>query len=697
MNRLRKALLILFSAFIVIVISVFLFVRLYLTDERLGAIAEPFLEEQLGRDVSIGGFDIKLLRALPNISVGITEVAIHTPDRNGNPSPDLASIQRLWVDLPIMPLVRGDIHIKALELDEPQILVEVYDNLSTNLIEVATASADTSSDSSASADAAPQESAPAGTAEIQLESVRILNGQIGYVHADGTLLTLDGLNADLSARLAEVASLEGWMSIDDTYFETGGITYADHWTVGLDLNAESDLENAWLRIDKADLSVQDLILQLSGQVEDFDSDSIGVNLSLNAPSAPVASFWSLLPEYVVKDFSGLESEGVFSVDGRLEGALSESELPQLDMNLQVINGMIKYPELPSAIRNLNLDAHLTNSELEIQTFTAEAEGAQLNVVAKVSDFTTPTLGADVDLDIDLSRIQNYYPLDDSTALNGTLIVDTQINGALANVDELNVAGQVELNSINYASSLLEQPVEELAGKVVLGNEEILFENISFKTGESDLLFDGVLTGYEAFMADSLSPMPPPVIRGEIQSSLLNLTEQISEDTTSSFVGPLELPPIELDIRATINELEFNGLKLAEASGQLSIVDGLLEFNQIQARLFNGLLSATGNFDLSDPFSPAFNGGVRLQQMPVTEFFAAFSDMDAIVQLGNYLNGLFDTEASFGLTLDKDLNPKYESVVASGAFGGTGRLLWDHTFTVSNCKLYGGKCAGVIEC
>lgn len=703
MNWPKKTLLIVSSVVLTAIVLLFLFVRLYLTDERLRDIAEPLLEEQLGRDVSIGGFQVRVLRSLPDITVGVTDVIIHSPSIDGEPSPDLASVGKLWVELPILPTLQGNIEIKALELDDPTILVEVYDDLSSNLIELGEAETDT---------LAAESPDVSETTEISLERVIVRNGQIGYVHADGTLLALDGVNTELSARLADISVLEGQLSIDDAYYEAGGITYIDQWNLELDLLAQTHLDSAWLKIDRANMSVQDLVLQVAGRIDDYTSENIGIDLAFNAPDASVASFWSLLPPAIVKDMNGLQSEGIFSVDGTLAGEIAEGTLPDLNADLQVRNGSVKYPDLPTSITGLTLDATLTNDELTVREFSADADGARLRSQATITNFASPVLDADIDLNVNLEELANYYPLEDSTQLSGALSLDTQVKGPVDKIDDLNIAGVIELESVDYSSSQLEQPVSDLGGRIYLESDRIRLNDVSMVTGQSDVKFEGVITGYEAFLADSLSPLPDPVIKGQIVSSYLNLTEQMSSDTTSTFVGPLELPPIQLDIELSVDELEFNGVAFKDASGYLSLTEGIMGFDDISATLFGGLLNATGSFDLSDPLAPAFNGGVGLSQIPATEFFSALPDMDAIVQLGNYLKGFFNSEATFGLSLDKDLNPQYETAIASGVFGsqqgafGTVPLQaaiaqytgvnglesldvkdWSHAFSVSGEKLH----------
>ena len=661
MNRLQKILLIGAGGIVVLIAGLVLFVKFYLTDEKLLSIVEPVLEEQLGRDISIGGFDLQLFRSLPDASIGIRDMAVHSPERGGSPSPDLASVQRVWVEVPLFPLLKNKIHVKALHLDAPRVLVEVYDDLSTNLIELGE-NADTTTEYS-------DETSASALQEIAIEEIRIRDGQIGYVHADGTLLTVAGLDTDLSARLAETAMLSGQVSVDDVFYETGGISYANHWAMALDVNAEAHLDSAWLRIDQAELTIQDLLLAVKGGVRNFNSEKITVDLAFDAPSAPVSSFWSLLPSTITKDMEGIQSQGFFEVEATLNGLLTEGELPALNANLSVRDGIISYPNLPSSIQGLNLDMNLTNEVLSIEQLQAQAEGTKIELAARISEFASPVLQGTLELEADLSQIEGYYPLEDSTVLSGTLLANAQFDGPLSEADNIAAQGLITFQNITYESTLIEQPIKDLNGQVRLDNEQIVFDAISLQTGQSDIQFEGLLSGYKGLLEDPLTEKyEEPVFKGSITSDYLNVTEQVSEDTTSSFVGPLELPPLEVDVTLFASTFEFNGYTLKEARGAFTMNERAMGFEDITANFMSGQLEASGDFDLQNPLSPVFNGAVSLKQLPVSEFFAAFPQMDSIVQLGNYLDGLFDSEASFGLTLDKDLQPDYASLRANGLFG-----------------------------
>lgn len=634
-------------------------IKLYLTDERLRSIIEPALEEQLNRDVSIGRLEVRLLRSFPNLSIGIEQLAIHTPPVGEVLRGDLANVERIWVDMPIMPLLQSKIHVTALELDQPQILVEVYDDLSTNLIEI-------------TADPETTVSETETVHEIALERIRIREGQLAYLHADGTILTVSNLSTDLKARIAETVALSGVIQAGDTYYEVGGIPYADHWNMALQLDALAHLDSTWLRLQTAHLLVEQLDISVTGSLENWDTARMLVDLSLKAPDASVPGFWSLLPASFKKDVAGLEGAGVFGLDATIKGAIAEAEMPQLDAQLTIRDGMIKYPGLPSSIQNLLLDARITNEAIAIRRLSAAAAGAELQLSGTLSDFADPILSADIDLNANLDQVTQYYPLEAGTSLKGRVAVDSKVDGRLSNPAALDATGGATFNEIHYASTSLEQPIENLSGRAMLNGASLDLVGISLKTGQSDLKFDGKVEKYAAFLATEVSPAERPMITGTLTSSYFNATEQLSDDTTS--VEPVILPDVLVDVNFIADKLDYNGFHFEQARSRITLNDGVIGFRETTARFFDGLLTANGTFDLSNPLQPGFTANVDLNQLRASRFFTAFTQFDQIARLGQYLDGLFDSAASLQIRMDEAFNPKLETLLAEGTFGASSGVL-----------------------
>ena len=651
----RKVVSIILISLAVIILAAGVFLKVFLSDERLRATIEPMLEEALSRDVSIERFEFRLLRSFPDISVGIDSLVIHTPDR-----PDLASIDRIWVDVPLWPLLQSRVVVKQLEIQAPKILVEVYDDLSTNLIEF----------SSEGEGAAPAEESTVH--EISLERIEIIEGEVAYVHADGTLLAVGALNGILSANLTDLLALSGSVNAGSIFYETGGIPYADGWPVSLDLDANVHLDSAWLAINSANLSLDELGLAIQGRVTDWDSDRIGVDLSLNALEASVPALWSLLPAAVTKDIEGLQGSGRVSVEATILGDIAEEELPALNARIVLEDGSVQYPGLPEPITGLSLFARVTNDELNVGRLTAKTATASLDASGIVRNFASPSLTADIDLDANLAAIDSYYPLDDSTELQGRLVADATIEGPLSNPAGLTGNGLVTFEDISYASPNLEQSVEHLQGYARLDQNTIRLENLSLTSGRSDFRFDGQLENYGAWLTTGSEQVP--LLTGRLNSNLLDVTEQLSDDTTS--VGPVELPDLRMNVDFSAGELVYSPFQLRNASTRITLENGVFGFEDARAGFFEGLLAGSGTFDLSNPMRPIFQGSLSLADVRASRFFSAFSSMDEIARIGAFLDGLFDSQATLSLAMDKDFKPALETLLAEGIFGAKQGLLKD---------------------
>ena len=92
-----------------------LFVKSYLTSEKLKAIIIPKLEAATKRSVSIGDIDVSIFKG-----VVVKEISIRELTGNGN----LISAKELILNYRLLPLLRRQLIIDKLELDSPHISIE---------------------------------------------------------------------------------------------------------------------------------------------------------------------------------------------------------------------------------------------------------------------------------------------------------------------------------------------------------------------------------------------------------------------------------------------------------------------------------------------------------------------------------------------------------------------------------------------
>jgi AsmA protein len=114
MGKLGKIVSIIALVIIIVIVGLSLFVRFYLTDERVKALVVPPTEEALGRKVDIGSIDVGLFRGIT-----INDFAIKEQDG----STDFISSKAFVLRYSLLPLLQKNIKITELRIEKPTITI----------------------------------------------------------------------------------------------------------------------------------------------------------------------------------------------------------------------------------------------------------------------------------------------------------------------------------------------------------------------------------------------------------------------------------------------------------------------------------------------------------------------------------------------------------------------------------------------
>ncbi|MEZ4701444.1 MAG: AsmA-like C-terminal region-containing protein [Rhodothermales bacterium] len=621
---------------------------LYLSDARLRSLLEPALEETLQRDVSIDAVHLSLFRTFPHVGIGVEGLTIHTPD-----GPDLASIDEFWAAARLGSLFADDIEIASIELIGPRILVEPLGDGRTTLDGLG-----------GDAEAAPADTA-AASGSIRLDRISIRDGALAYADEAGTFFAIADLDADLRAVLDDVTAISGYVEAYDLTYESAGVPYARDWDLRLDVDAEADLTNEVLRLGSTRLRAEQLDIAMAGEVAGWSQDVMAVDLRIDAPDGTIEGFLSLLPRGLVKDLDGITARGAFALAATLKGDLGDDVYPALDAHLTIEDGFIQYPGLPEAITGIQLDTRVTDEAVDIASLTATAAGNTLTSRGRIVNGDATTVDAVLQIDADLASIPRFYPLEAGTRLAGTVKTNARIQGPIDAPESLQAEGTAELQGIQYASADLPQPVDALDGLLRLDRNAIRFENIVVKAGQTDATLNGALSNYMAFMASEPGGAVP-AFRGQLHSAVLNADELIPEDTTDT--EPLDLPDVLMDVRLTADRMVYGGIDVRDARSELHLENDILTVSGISAALFSGVLAGEIAFSTQNPEAPAFDGAIKLEGIDASRFFEKMETVNKFAQVGGYFQGVFDSQAKFSLRMDSLLNPRMETIQASGLFG-----------------------------
>ncbi|MCC9165385.1 AsmA family protein [Pontibacter harenae] len=367
---------------------------------------------------------LSLLRDFPNFSLGIDNLTVVGKDSFQTDT--LAQIPSFRMGLNLMSVVSGDeLKVNSITLDEPVIRLIVLKSGKANwdiFIEDTTA-VETPADTAAS------------DFSIAIKGWEINNGTLFY--DDLTIpfgIAAYNVNHTGSGDFEQnVFDMESHTTSDRFIMTYDGVNYIENGRLAGDVTMAMDLDKSLYTFKDNNIRLNELPFKFDGTIL-MPADDIDLDLTFAATETDFRNVLSVVPGMYTEQFKDISTEGKLSFDGYLKGRLNDTLMPGFGTELKVINGMFKYPDLPQAARNINVDMSIDNIDGNVDNTTINVRQFHLNlgknpVDAKVlvQGLEPMQVNGNVKASIDLDEITKVFPVEGLT-LRGLLKVDADARG-----------------------------------------------------------------------------------------------------------------------------------------------------------------------------------------------------------------------------------------------------------------------------
>ncbi len=249
--------------------------------------------------------------------------------------------------LDVLSLLRGKVDITRFYLIRPKILVRVLSDGRANW-DI------TLPDTTAPGETAP-DTAPAAF-HLAIRRYAIKEGNITYLDsASGLYARLVGLThtgkGDFTQDQVDLATET---EINQIFLTMGDTRYLGGQRFMAELDLDLNLPSQQYRIAKGAFVLNDLLLQIQGQVSLPDTQTTLLDLQFAAPKASLKSLLSLVPAVYKKGYEDLSTDGTLSLSGYVRGEMRDTLLPAFGLKLRIDQGRIAYKALPKTIENILL-------------------------------------------------------------------------------------------------------------------------------------------------------------------------------------------------------------------------------------------------------------------------------------------------------------------------------------------------------
>jgi len=779
MKKVGKALLIFFGFIMIAVLLIPVFFK-----DKIKELVISEFEKSTEAELYFGDFSLSLLKNFPDFTLGLSDMGII--GKGIFEGDTLMSVGNLSASVDLNEVLFGEtISLKSIHLDRPNITIIGLADGTTNY--------DIAKASNESVEPVREESA---AVSFGIKSFSIEEGEfVYYDQGIQYFMQMDNINIEGSGDFeADIFDLISKGSLDLVDMNYDGTDYVTDKTVNLDVVLSMDLPNSKYTFKENEISINSFPLAVDGFFSLLE-DGFGMDLKFNAPRSEFKQLLSLIPGVYTESFDQLRSQGTLSFSGNVKGEYNQHTMPAFGLNLKVNDGLFQYPDLPDAIKNVQMNLSVQNNtgiiedtRVDLSQLHLEMGSNPLDARLIVENLNDYRLDANVKGSLNLNELANYFPME-GYELSGVLDLDAEANGVYDSVRNIipqmnlnidltdgriktpdlpsaiedfiikaqvaNQSGQLKDTRIQVDNISLELDGQPFKGAMVLKNPENFewdvniegnldleklmklypVEGMSLKGQVStDLSSKGKMSDLEAkrysriptkgnlsltgfdyqgdaidqlvtisklaasFTNDKMSlteytgtagstnyslkgeitnylgfALNDEVLRGSLsaEADQLIISEWMTEsgaeevETVSEAMEVVRIPEnVLFNMNAAVDRVTYNSLQMDEMKGKLVVKEGAIRLNDAGFKAMNGTVGLTGAYD-SKPEQPTFNFKIGAKEISIPSSFQSVDIVQKMAPITEKMTGLFSTDFNIKGALGADMMPDYSTLTGGG--------------------------------
>ncbi|MEM0995024.1 MAG: AsmA family protein, partial [Bacteroidota bacterium] len=347
MKKFFRRFLLLLVLFLVIVLGGLAIVVSFFEDE-LGQKVVQSVNKQLKSELTIDEVDLTVFRSFPNAAINLRNTTLQ--DRNGNA---LLDAENVSFRFRLLSLLGKSIKVNSILLENGVLAIR-YDERGQPNYEVFNTSEE-----------AVEEEASRDFG-ISLQEARLSNIELIYedeaIAQAATIMVEDAVfSGEFSS---EQFSLQSNADLQSKFVVYGEDRFLQDRDLRYDATILVDLTEGMYEMEQVTVGVEDNEFAVKGRILSKD-DFTDFNLVAKNKEGDLGGVLQLLPESYRAYLGDFSSRGQFYFDALIDGRLSETESPLLDIKFGLEDGRISSPRLDNPFKDVSFDAKFTNGERRI--------------------------------------------------------------------------------------------------------------------------------------------------------------------------------------------------------------------------------------------------------------------------------------------------------------------------------------------
>ena len=485
----KKLLIILGSTLGVLLLAVLILP--YLFKPTIKQAADKFIAENINADVKFpqDGLSIGMLRHFPNFTLALEDLSVVGRDEFKGDT--LVNLKKFEVTVNIFALISsGRIEVNKIILDKPKLNVIVLPNGKANY-DIYKAQPDTTK---------AVDTTKAEPVKFRLKELALKNADIVYSDQKSKMFaSVKNLNIAGSGDLAEnVFDLSTKLTADKATVAMNGTEYLSNKSLDLNFVVNMDMNNNKYTFKDNSIKVNDFNFGFDGWVQLAQQNAIKMDVTFKALDNSFKGLLSLVPGVYTESFGDIKADGEFDFSGYAKGTMKDSLLPAFGVKLVTKNASFKYPKVPEAIKDINIDLNVDNKDglipstaINLNKFSFKIGNNPFDGYLKVANLRNFPVDAKVNARLNLGELTSAFPIEGMT-IKG--IFDLALNAKGVYDDKTGafpiLAATAKLTNGFVQNKLLPTPLQNLNFVMTASNTTGKAENTVVQIGNFNMLLAG---------------------------------------------------------------------------------------------------------------------------------------------------------------------------------------------------------------
>ncbi|KAB1160658.1 AsmA family protein [Tenacibaculum aiptasiae] len=668
MKKIYKIVLGVVIAIFVILVSI----PLLFQDKIIGLVKQT-VNNNVNAKVDFSDANLSLIRNFPNISVQLSNTTVI----NNKPfeGDTLLYANDIRLNLRLTELFKSStdqLNIKSFSIDNAKVnvLVDKNGNANYDISKPKEVTQETTTENTSSSNFG-----------LSIDSYNISNTAIKYTDKKGKMhLSLNDFNHSGSGDFSQSNMELDTKTSTLISFGMDGTSYAKNQKIQLDAILGMDLVNQKFSFLKNEAKLNNLPLIFDGYVQ-INKNNQEVDINFKTPSSDFKNFLGLIPEAYTKNIANVTTSGNFSVNGKVNGIIDNSNIPKLDITLSSKNASFKYPDLPKTVRNINIDAQIKNTTGKTQNTYVNIAGLSFKIdedtfsgKGSVHNLTTnPLINATLNGTLNLANINKAYPVDLKNELRGILKANLHTKFDLdaiqkSNLNRIKNNGHIEVSDFVFSSKDIVNPINIKNTKVDFTPTTISLTKFDANTGKSDINATGKIQNLLGFLLSNKK------LQGDfkVNSNSFYVSDFMQENTNPTEKKedtPKEEKPTEslmipafLDCKifADAKTVYYDNLKLRNVKGTLLLKDEKATLQNVNAGIFNGKIALNGEVNTQKK-QPTFDVKLGIKSFDIAQSFNSLDLLQSLSPIAGAMNGKLNSDINLSGDLNTDFTPNLTSI------------------------------------